>query len=144
LPKKIDLNIIGQSVSACVLLGVAVLLFVSWDTSGRNSFELLGVIHRLNLLPGYIPTRPILMLWVLLPLFLFWGIKGIVQNIFRRFDGGRPQPSPIWLLLSLISCALISYVVTLAPTATDAPSWCLWLSLVGIFNGFLGFLPRRN
>jgi hypothetical protein len=143
LPKKIELNGVGQFLNAIVFLGIAILLFVSWDTAGRNSFELLGVIHRLNVLPEYIPTRPILMLWVLLPVFLIWGIKGSVQRfLVRRGSEVVLHSRQIWMLPVLVSIALVSYIVTLAPISTSAPRWCLWFSIAGLFGVVWGFLPR--
>jgi hypothetical protein len=143
LPKQLKLRIANEVITAIALIAVGALLFLSWDSAGRNSFELLGVIHRLDLLPEYIPTRPILMLWVLIPVFLGLGIKGVIQNFFQIFNEEWQENRQVWLLPFLISCALISYVVTLAPTATAAPRWCLGFSIVSVLAVFVRFLPSR-
>jgi hypothetical protein len=85
--KKINVRIVNQFFTVLMLLGVVTFLFVSWDTAGRNSFELLSVIHRLELLPEFIPTKPILMWWVLMPVFLMWCIKETSYSLFQTFKG---------------------------------------------------------
>jgi hypothetical protein len=143
LPKQLKLRIANEVITVIALIAVGVLLFLSWDSAGRNSFELLGVIHRLDLLPEYIPTRPILMLWVLLPVFLGLGVKGSIQRFFRSLNGGQSETRQVWLLPFLISCVLVSYVVTLAPTATAVPRWCLGFSIASVLTVVAGILPLR-
>lgn len=133
LLKKLKLRIANEVFTAIALIAIGALLFVSWDSAGRNSFELLGVIHRLDLLPEYIPTRPILMWWTILPLSLIWGIKDIIQGVFHRHDENVKEPYRLWLVLFLLPSSAISVVVSLSPTATSAPRWCLWLSVLAIF-----------
>jgi hypothetical protein len=141
---KMRLKSANRAFTVMMLVGVGGTLFVSWDSAGRNSFELLSVIHRLNLLPESIPTRPILMWWVLLPVFLGWGVKEISQKFFQTFAKGKGNPHHIWLLPVLISSALIAYAVTLSPTATNAPRWCFWFSLAGIVPLLVDLLPQKR
>ena len=142
--KKINVRIVNQFFTVLMLLGVVTFLFVSWDTAGRNSFELLSVIHRLELLPEFIPTKPILMWWVLMPVFLMWCIKETSYSLFQTFKGRMSTSQNILLFPVLISSALLSYAVTLSPTATRAPSWCLGLSVAGILAVLHGFLLQRE
>ena len=144
LANKINLRIINQIFTVLMLLGVITSLFMSWDSAGRNSFELLSVVHRLDLLPEFIPTKPILSWWVLLPVFLMWSIKETSYSLFQTLKGRMSTSRNILPFPVLISSALLSYAVTLSPTATRAPSWCLGLSVVGILAVSHGFLLQRR
>lgn len=143
MPREINLRKYWSMFTIAVLVVVAILLFVPWDSANRNSFELLGVIHRLDLLPDQIPTRPILMWWTVLPFALIWGMKDIIQQVFQRRDENVTAPIRLWLMLFLFSSSAISFAVSLSPTATSAPRWCFWSSILGICALVFGWLINR-
>jgi hypothetical protein len=122
-------TILGFSAAVLTLLSVGS-TFLDWDRAGRNSYELLSVIERNNLLPEAVPVGALLVWWVLQPVIAMCLIctgTGLLRgNIANRW---------------LTACAGLAHYLTMAglsvagrfvPGSTVWPSVTLGLSIVGL------------